>query len=211
MAIIYPLTFPTIDPVSAILSMRSIVAVTRSPFTGQEQIQTHQGRLWEMTWSYPPMVRSDAEVLISFLAKLGGREGTFLAGDPNGGTPRGSAASSPGTPLVVGSAQSGTELDIDGVPGGASGYLLQGDYISLGSGVTTHLHKVLEDESADSSGAITLTIWPAIRENPVDGATVVVNSALGHFRLAGNVAEFSINVAQHYGIEFSAVEALRVT
>lgn len=212
MPITYPLTLPVTTIVSsAVLRMRSVVAVTRSAFTGQEQVQTHQGRLWEMLFIYPPMVRADAEQLIAFLAKLNGREGTFLAGDPNGATPRGTASSDPGTPLVVGSSQSGSDLDIDGAPAGASGYLLAGDYISLGIGATTHLHKILDDVNVDSGGTATLTIWPTIREDPVDGATVTVSNTLGHFRLTENVSEFSINVAQHYGIEFEAVEAIQVS
>ncbi len=210
MAISYPLTFPVKVPNSAVLRMRSIVAKVRSPFTGQTQVQVHQGRLWETSITYPRMVRADAELIIAFLAKLDGMRGTFLMGDPAGGTPRGSAASSPGTPLVMGAGQTGSDLEFDGVPGGASSYLLPGDYIHLGSGTGTHLHKVLDQVDADSTGVATMTLWPELRESPANGATIVVSSALGHFRLTENLSEFSINEALHYGISFEAEEALEL-
>ncbi len=210
MAITYPLTFPSQGVSGVVMRMRSIVAVTRSPFTGKEQVQVHPGRSWGFTAIYPKMERATAEPIITFLGKLDGRKGTFLVGDPNGATPRGSAADTPGTPLVVGSSQNGSDLDVDGLPAGASGYLLPGDYIQLGTGVNTHLHKVLDQVDVDSTGAATFTLWPELREDPVDGATVVVSGALGHFRLANNVSEFSIGLAAHYGISFSAIEALNV-
>ncbi len=211
MPITYPLTFPAKVPNSATLSMSSIVAVSRSPFTGQTQTQVYQGRLWGANISYPRMIRADAETIIAFLAKLDGKRGTFLMGDPAGGTPRGSAGTTPGTPVVFGASQTGSDLNIDGLPGGASGYLLIGDYIQLGSGTGTHLHKVLDAVNADSSGAATLTLWPELRESPANNDPVTVSSALGHFRLLENLSEFSIDEALHYGVEFTAEEALVVT
>lgn len=211
MPITYPLTFPAKVPNSATLSMSSIVSVSRSPFTGQTQTQVYQGRLWGASIAYPRMKRAAAELVIAFLAKLDGKRGTFLMGDPAGDTPRGSAGSSPGTPVVFGASQTGSDLDIDGLPGGASGYLLPGDYIHLGSGTTTHLHKVLDDVNVDSSGAATLVLWPELRESPANNDPVTVSGALGHFRLLENISSFSIDEALHYGIEFEAEEALVIT
>lgn len=207
MPITYPLTFPSQGLVDVVFGMRSIVAVTRSPFTGQEQVQKHQGHLWEASVNYPAMKRENAEQVIAFLAKLNGREGTFLMGDPNGATPRGSASSTPGTPIIDGASQTGVDLNIDGLPVGVSGYLLTGDYIGLGTGSSTRFHKVLDDVNTDSVGAATLTIWPELRSSPSDGATVIVSSAVCLFRLASNLSNFSIDVATFYGLSFAAVES----
>ncbi len=207
MAITYPLTFPIQGVGSAVLGMRSNVSVVRSPFTGQEQVQVHQGHMWEYSASYPPMIRADAEVIISFLGKLGGQEGTFLAGDPNGVTARGVAT---GTPLVNGSSQTGTDLILDGATINTTGWLLEGDYISLGTGVQTHLHKVLTNADSNGSGDVTLTLWPRLRESPVTNDAITVASCTGTFRLTNNLSEFSVDTAKHYGLQFEAVESIQV-
>ena len=154
------------------------------------------------------MVRAEAEGVIAFLAKLNGREGTFLMGDPDGKTPRGAAAQAPGTPLVKGAGQSGTTLVIDGAPAGTSGYFRAGDYVSLGSGLTTRLYKVLEDADSDGSGTVTLTLWPSLRASPADNAPVVVSNTLGLWRLASDERAWEADAARLYGIGFTALEAL---
>ena len=154
------------------------------------------------------MQRADAEQWAAFLLRLRGAYGTFLLGDPNGSTPRGSASATPGTPLVNGASQTGDELDIDGLPVSATGYLKAGDYIQLGSGSTATLHKVLEDVNSDGSGEATLNLWPKVRTAPSDDATVTVSNAKGNFRLASNETTWDIDQASIYGITFGAVEAL---
>jgi len=210
MPITYPLALPSPGIAQAVVRMISTTSVTESPFTGQVQAQSFARKMWEFEFVYPTMARANAEAVIAFLAKLDGRLGTFLAGDPAAATPRGSASSAPGTPLVMGASQTGVDLNFDGAPAGASGYLLEGDYIGLGTGVNTHLHKVLDDVNIDSAGEGTMTIWPALRESPADNAAITVSSAKGHFRLAENVSEFSIDTAIHYGISFLAREDIQV-
>lgn len=140
--------------------------------------------------------------------RLRGRFGTFLLGDPLGATPRGSAATAPGTPLVNGADQTGDELVIDGIPTSGDDYLKAGDYIQLGSGATARLYKVLEDVAIDGSGGATLNIWPALRSSPADDATVTVSNAKGVFRLASNETDWDANQLGIYGTTFAANEAL---
>ena len=102
-----------------------------------------------------------------------------LLGDPIGATPRGSASSAPGTPVVNGASQTGDTLSIDGLPASATGYLKAGDYIQLGSGTGAQLYKVLDDVDSNASGEADLTIWPDLRSSPADDATVVVSNAKG--------------------------------
>ena len=156
----------------------------------------------------PPMKRADAEVWISFLLSLKGQRGTFLMGDPNCATPRGSASSTAGTPVVNGADQTGDSLAIDGLPVSENGYLLAGDYIQLGGGSSATLHKVLTNVDSNASGEATLDIWPSIRTAPADDSTVVVASAVGNFRLSTNQSDWSINNASFYGITFPAIEVV---
>jgi hypothetical protein len=148
------------------------------------------------------------EPWVAFLLSLKGQYGTFLLNDPNCATPRGSAGSTPGTPVVKGAGQTGDELDIDGLPLSATGYLLAGDYIQLGSGASATLHKVLANVNSNGSGEATLDIWPSLRSSPADNATVTLSSAKGVFRLANNVQQWEINNMSNYGITFDCVEAV---
>ena len=209
MAESYPLAFPTQTGIAQVQLVASdTVSVTESPFTLSQQVVRHAGAKWSATINIPPVKRSDAEYWNSFLLRLRGQFGTFLVGDPNAATPRGSASSAPGTPVVNGASQTGSDLAIDGLPASATGYLKAGDYIQLGTAATSRLYKVLEDVDSNASGEATLNLWPDLRSSPADDATVVVSGAKGVFRLASNDASWTIGNDGFYSITFSAVEAL---
>lgn len=209
MAESYPLALPTHTGIASVrLLARDVVGVSTSPFNFKQQVYRHQGQRWEADISLPPMLRADAEQWAAFLLRLRGAYGTFLLGDPNGATARGSASTTPGTPLVAGANQTGDELNIDGCPTSATGYLKAGDYIQVGTGASAKLHKVLEDVDTDGSGAATLNLWPKVRTANADNAAITVSSAKGVFRLASNETSWDINQASVYGITFGAVEAL---
>jgi len=209
MAITYPLSTPTNKTIATVrLIARNVVGVSTSPFNFKQQTYQFSGQRWEADISLPAMKRDDAEEWVSFLMKLYGQKGTFLLGDPNGGTARGSASTTAGTPVVNGASQTGGTLAIDGLPASATGYLKAGDYIQLGSGSTSQLYKVLNDADTNGSGEVTLDIWPNLRSSPADGATVVVENAKGVFRLNDNATNWDINTSSFYGITFGAVESL---
>lgn len=209
MAELYPLAFPTHTGIAQIrLIARDAIGISTSPFNFKQQVYRHPGQRWEADISLPPMSREDAETWAAFLLRLRGQYGTFFLGDPANATPRGSAATAPGSPLVKGANQTGDELIIDGIPTSGSDYLKAGDYIQLGSGVDSRLHKVLEDVPIDGSGEATLNLWPQVRTAPLDNAGVVVEGAQGAFRLSANETSWDINNATIYGITFGAVEAL---
>jgi len=129
----------------------------------------------------------------AFLTSLKGQQGTFLLGDPDYATPRGT---------VSACTLSGSSGD-ESVTVTMTGSLLAGDYIQLGTGANAKLHQVL----ADLSGNGTLEIWPGLRSDYTD-ATVTFNAAKGVFRLSTPMSSWSINNASAYGISFEAVEAL---
>lgn len=212
MAYSYPLTLPTITGIRTInLRARNVVGISQSPFTLKQQVIAHSGQQWEAEITLPPMTRAEGEEWVSFLVKLKGQQGTFLLGDPSGATPRGSASSAPGTPLVNGADQTGGSLAINGAPASASGYLKAGDYIQLGTSTSATLHKVLNDVTTNASGEASMDIYPSIRTAPSNespGNVVVVSNAKGVFRLATNETNWSINEVTHFGITFAAVEAI---
>lgn len=204
MTISYPRTLPTHTGFAQI-ELRAInaVAYSRSPFTFSGQAFAYAGQMWTADVTLPPMKRANAEQWVAWLISLRGQLGTFLLGDPNGATARGAAT---GTPLVNGGSQTGGSLVIDGAATSVTGWLRAGDYIQLGSGVTSTLHKVLQDVNSSAGGAVTLDIWPHIRTAPADNAAVTVSNAKGLFRLSSNEQTWSVNETAIYGITFGAME-----
>ena len=194
MSISYPLNTPTnIGIANITLSAENAVAISQSPFTFQQQVVAHPGQRWAASISLPPMKRQDAEAWVAFLLSLYGQVGTFLLSDPNCPAPRGTATSA----TLTGTAGS-TSPTIT-----MTGTLLAGDYISLGSGATARLHKVVQDRS----GTGVVEIWPALRSTYTDAA-VDLTEAKGRFRLKDNITQWSINEISSYGITFDCVEAL---
>jgi len=203
MAISYPLSLPDVTSYqSARMTARSVVGITQSPFTGSQQVQKHQGQWWEFDCKLTPMVRADAEKWVSFMISLNGMQGTFLLGDPLGATARGVAS---GTPLVKGASQTGNSLITDGWTASQTGILKAGDYFQLGSGSSSKLYKVLADANSDGSGDATFDIWPSINTAVADNSALTISSAKGAFRLASNEIGFDLQLAQQYGLAFSAI------
>lgn len=205
MTISYPLSLPSSGISKIRLTAKNVIASTQSIFTGQRQVQAHDGQWWEAQISLAPQHRADAETWFAFLLSLKGQYGTFLLGDPAGATPRGIAT---GTPAVNGDSQTGGTLSVSGATPSITGWLKAGDYISLGTGESTRLYKVLKDADSDGSGLVSLDIWPNLRTSPSNLDTVTVTNAKGAFQLTSNAQDIDIDSALIYGISFAACEAL---
>lgn len=205
MSISYPVAFPDLGIKSMNIRAMNVVGMSQSPFTGQQQVYKHQGQWWEAELTLPPMKRAEAEQIAAFLLKLNGRYGTFTLGDPANTAPRGVGT---GTPLVNGGSQTGNSLVTDGWTTSTTGIMKAGDWIQLGSGSASRLHKVLSDVNSDASGNASLDIWPNLRSSPADNAQITVIAPKGVWRLASNDVNYSIDEASIYGMTFACVEAL---
>jgi hypothetical protein len=196
MAISYPLNTPTTIGIESIeLRAVNAVAVSQSPFTYKQQVISHQGQIWSASVSIPSVRRDLAAEWKAMLVALKGSVGTFLLGDPDYVTPRGTVS---GTPTLSGTAGDST------VSVTMTGTLLAGDYIQLGTGSAARLHQVLVDQS----GSGNLEIWPDLRST-YSGETVIYSSPKGVFRLGNSTTSWSIDNASFYGISFEAIEALQ--
>ena len=64
----YPLTFPTVSGIQTQrFSLVRTVAVSSSPFTGQDQVFQHEGEIWSTQITFPPMFKDKAAVVLAFL------------------------------------------------------------------------------------------------------------------------------------------------
>ena len=211
MAITFPLTLPTVTGIAQIdIIPNTVVSATTSPFTGTQKIQRQMGQWWESQVVLPPQSKINAPVWEAFILSLNGIEGTFLMGDPRYSEPRGGAKDTAGTPVADGAGQSGQTFNIRGVPNSVTGYLLAGDRIQLGAGITTRYHTVLADADSDGSGLISVDLWPRIRtgDEPIDGAAIVLVDPKCHFRLKSNRNPFSARPGPFTEISFGCREVL---
>ena len=194
MAISYPLDTPTTIGIESIeLRAVNAVATSQSPFTYKQQVISHTGQKWEASVTIPSVRRDKAAEWKAMLVALKGQTGTFLLGDPDYVSPRGTVTSC----VVTGNAGDETASVV------MTGSLLAGDYIQLGAGSAAKLHQVLIDQTGDGD----LEIWPALRSD-YTSATAVTDSPKGVFRLNQSVSTWSINNASFYGISFEAVEVI---
>lgn len=201
MAISYPITLPSSPPPQEI-TIKAVAAVGRvvSPWTFNSQVQESQGQQWRIDVILPPMARAAAETWAAALISLNGSKGTMKVPVYGHGTARGTWA---GTAQVMGASQTGAELAIDGLTASQTGICKAGDYFTLND----KLYKVLVDADSNGSGQTTLDIWPSLRSSPADNALLTVSNAymVAYLTTAVNL---NVNVAQHYGLGFSAFEAL---
>ena len=194
MAISYPLDTPTTIGIESIeLRAVNAVATSQSPFTYKQQVISHTGQKWEASVTIPSVRRDKAAEWKAMLVALKGQTGTFLLGDPDYVSPRGTVTSC----VVTGNAGDETASVV------MTGSLLAGDYIQLGTGLAAKLHQVLIDQTGDGD----LEIWPALRSD-YTSTTAVTDSPKGVFRLNQSVSTWSINNASFYGISFEAVEVI---
>ena len=185
MSITYPLSFPSyMLPTKVEWVDINVVGVSRSPYTGKGQRYDWEAAWFTGTIYFPAFGNENADDAHGFLTSLRGRLGTMLVRGTYARTaPRGTA---PGTPLVDGASQTGLELDTRGWTPSQTGILLRGDFIQLGTGSSSRLHKVMADADSDGSGDATLDIWPPLRTSPSDGQTVIISSPVGLFSLDTN-------------------------
>ena len=201
----YPLTFPTVSGVrTQRFALVRTVAVSSSPFTGQDQVVQHEGEYWTTQISFPPMLKDKAAQIIAFLLQLRGRRGTFSIGDQDRKTIQGVAT---GTIRVNGASQTGNQVALDGFANSTSNVFKAGDYIQINS----FLYMVTEDVTSNSSGEANVKIEPALRqgiETIADDATVVYSNTKTIMRLDSNETAWDTDQVSKYGISLSATEAL---
>lgn len=169
-----------------------------SPFDMSEQVQDWGGRRWEYDITLAVQTGRDGRRLSAFFAALGGRAGAFLVQDPTINNPPQS-----GTVVVAGAGQSGKSLAVSGL---VEQNLLAGDFIHVGSGLSTRLHQLTEDVVV-TNGAATFRIEPALRYAPANGSAVEVNTPLVLLR-SNAVVPVTVTPGDKFRFSFSAAEAL---
>ena len=203
----YPLTIPSSPYYSkSTWALQRKTAISVSPFSGAQQIFEYDYALWMATLTLPSMKRSDAANWQAFILKLHGRKGTFLLGDPDARTPRGTISG--GVTLGANASVGAFTISISTSQNSLANAFRAGDYIQLGSAGTSKLYMIVDDVNTDSSGDADVNIEPAIKTAASSGDTVVYTNPKGLFRMENPMIDWDADEVSKYGISFSAMEAL---
>lgn len=182
------------------------VAKVSSPFTGQTQAQKWPGAdSWQANFTLPPMRPDSADPWICALLACRGIANAFLLGDPDKKAPTGNLLGS--LPKVDGTSsdfnKAGAEvLHLKGFKASTAGVLLPGNHLQIGY----RLHRVLERVNSDSAGKASFQIYPTLREQPADNASVIFNNPRGLFRRADNTQPWSYDYKRLVAVSINAVE-----
>lgn len=181
--------------------LKTSAAVSESPFTGHQQVYAYDRALWYAVLSLPPMRREQAVEWQAFLLKLRGRANTFLLGDPDATSVRGTASS-----VAVASSASVGATSIS-LTIGNNETINTGSYIQLGSSANAKLYMIVDDNTASSAGAVTVTIEPKLKVAITSSTAVAISSPKGVFRMDSSDITWSADNISNYGFTFSCTEA----
>lgn len=188
-------------PQSLEFTANDVVAISVSPFTGQQQTMDWQAGWLEASVIMPPMPEQQAKAWTAFLLALRGQANVFQLGVP---APPCATPPSVGTPVVNGANQTGFALATSGWTASLSPAWKAGEWLQVGN----RMYQNLTDANSDGSGHATLSIWPKLRESPANGAALNLTNPRGFWRLKSNARKWSITEIRIYGMQFDILEAL---
>ena len=196
MTLQYPLDTPdTIGIESITLQAINAVAQTKSPYSFQTQVYNWGGERWGAEVTIPTVRRDLAADWKAFLTALRGQTGTFLLGDPDYATPRGSV-----TAVDMLGSKGEDVITIDSMTGNFEA----GDYFQMLNGSAARLYMILEQ----TSGTGDYSVWPRLREDYTISDTVILTNPKGVFKLTEASSRWTINNNSQYAISFQAEEKL---
>lgn len=190
----------TPGPVETRFSLVSAANDLSPSFGGPAQRLGRKGSRWSCEVKMPPMVGEDARLWLSRLIR--GEADLVAMEIVQTGLPMQAGA---GVECKVnGAGQLGSTLNVDGIRPGYQ--IVEGQWLSIAHGGQAYLYMATEDVTANSSGVAAVKIAPMLRTAHPDNAVVSFDSPV----IAGFVTPagvgWSIDTANHYGLEFSIVE-----
>ena len=182
-------TYPL--PLAGLMDLGKFADASFWPMKRDELSRTAGGRtqakdlgpaLWRATFTTAPMPLAQAAAFEAAMISLSGSVGSFLAYDvrrPNPLAYPGGVAP-PAAPVIYSAAVGGNAFRL-GVEGFTPGHVVSpGDYLgfSYGAGPSRALHIVTAGGAANSSGRVTLDVFPAIRPGAAVGAPGTLRRAV---------------------------------
>lgn len=97
-------------------------------------------------------------------------------------------------PQVNGAGQQGSTLHLKGLTAGIT--ILNGKFLSIIYGGQRYLHHATADTPVGSDGTVALPIFPMLRINPNDGATIELAQPIIEGVLSGNTVDAELSIAK---------------
>jgi hypothetical protein len=169
-------------------------AVSQSPYTLQQQVQSFGGMRWEVDVSLKPLNNADALAVQAFFVKLKGRKESFEV-------PMVHSYNENHSVSITGVTVNGNQSTGDSTFAVTTSTAIPaGRMFSIGG-------RVYMNTNTSGTGNVTLDIIPPLRTNVSDNATVFFNPA-GTFRLDTDEVAWGISNDLKYGFSFTCVEAI---
>lgn len=172
-------------------------AVSQSPYTLQQQVQSYGGMRWEVDVSLKPIDNITALEVQAFFVNRKGRKNSFLL--PMVGSGNSYQSYQVGTCTVNGSNQAiGNEiLNITNTTSVSTGRMF---------GLNDRLH--MASSPAYQTGNRIIGVQPPLREVPLDNAVLDFTNPCGTFRMLSDDVSWGISNDLKYGFSFTCVEAI---
>lgn len=192
----FPISLPNPKPNEITWQAQNAVATANFPFSGRQQVYAHPAQWWEIAIELPPLKPSQADLWLTALLSLNGREGTFNL-QPSEFTP---PTGITGTATIQELGPDLNTLTYDGT----TALIPPAAWIQI----NTSLHRVTASSPGIEPEPNILEIWPFPRADIITGtSTINYLDPHGTFRLK-NPSEWNLDLAKFTGITLSAREAL---
>lgn len=156
------------------------------------------GSRWSLDVEMPPMVYRKAMEWVAALIRA--EADTVVLGLPQPGFDEGV----PGSPLVNGSGQLGSTLNVDGF---TPAYIASaGQWFNLTASGRIYLYQVAADAVATGGAIASLGINPMIRRSPADNSAVGFAEPVIEGFLSSREASWTVDVARTVGLSFTITE-----
>lgn len=178
-------TLPLADQIRAVnVESRdpTLVDVTHS---GRMQVRKVSSQRWVLRVQWRRMRDNLARGLFAFLAGQRGQFETFDVVAPAFSDTRGVG----GSPLVAGTNQSGTTLNVDGFAPNIAGAMLAGDVFRLPHG---KVYMLTADAHSDALGAATLQFMPPLVATPADNEALTIDQVPFTVRLRADPVSYQL-------------------
>lgn len=187
-------------PASRTMSIRMLdFGGTLTPgLGGPVQRINRNGNRFAVSVSLPPMIANDARGWLAAL-NAGVEDGVlwrFRQVDLFPG--------SPGAVVVNGGGQAGKSLNVRGC--NPNYPFRRGQFFNLISGGRHYLHQVVSPTNATSGGTASLSIVPALRVEPSDGAVLLIGQPVIEGLLEGNGFQWDVDGQDLTNISFTILE-----
>lgn len=197
MSISYPLSLPIHTGFrSTELDPQTVVGISASQYTGEQQVYPWPGQWWIFNVELPPMSQANAAIWAAFFLALNSYEGTFYLGPSirkvTGGTKAGAVT------VDTGAVANSTTLPITG----GTGDFALGDWLQVGTTTASRLHRVTKVNAGS------VDVFPRLRSAYAGGTAIIYTNPKGLFRMNGIPREAYDSRKICPGMSFIAFESL---